>query len=270
MHPFGTNLRLLCGYRPSIARVAQDLKINRSQLNRYLAGSSFPRNALMRKICDYFGVEPHEMLLPEDEFARLVKLRGLASDTLTRTFRQHFDQIFAHGDPRIFNLVGTFFEYYYSMSSRGQIVRALVSFSIEGEHVFYRRLERMGPFDRTCRRHYRYQGSALLTGDRVFLNDYEYSAGIEITQTVLYPDYAHRWTRLHGVKVGVSANRDHVPCAVRTYLERTLPRMPLAGALRRCGLFDPDSPEMPAYVLPMIDNTRSGNHVFEAYADERG
>lgn len=267
MQPFSQNLRLLCGYRPSISRVALDLKLNRSQLNRYLAGTSFPREGLMRRICDYFGVEPYELLLPEEEFARIVKLRGLSSDSVTRTLRQHFDRIFARNDPRIFNLSGMFFEYYASMSSRGQIVRALVIFSIEEDHIFYRRLERMGPADRPCARHYRYQGAALMTGDRVFLNDYEYSAGIEITQTVLYPDYSHRWTRLHGVKVGVSANRDHVPCCVRTYMERTPPRLPLFGALRKCGLFDPDSAEIPARVLPMIDNSRSGPHVFEAFAD---
>ncbi|BCH26100.1 hypothetical protein MesoLjLc_60210 [Mesorhizobium sp. L-8-10] len=269
MESFGNNLRLLCGYRPSISRVAQDLKINRSQLNRYLAGSSFPRGALMRRICDYFGVEPHEIVMPEDDFAQIVKLRGLASDTLARTLRQHFDRILARNDPRIFNLVGTFFEYYYSMSSRGQIVRALVAFTLDGDHIFYRRLERMGAFDRPCDRHYRYQGVALMTGDRIFLNDYEYGAGIEITQTVLYPDYSHRWTRLHGVKVGVSANRDHVPCCVRSYLERTMPRMPLFAALRKCGLFDSDSPEIPKHVLPMIDNARSGPHVFDAFSDER-
>ncbi len=269
MDPFGPNLRLLCAYRPSISRVAQDLKINRSQLNRYLAGNSFPRGPLMRRICDYFGVDPHEIILPEPDFARIVKLRGLESDGLARTLREHFDRILARNDPRVYHLVGTFFEYYYSMSSRGQIVRALVVFTAEGDQVFYRRLERMGPFDRPVRRHYRYQGTALLTGDRVFLNDYEYGAGIEITQTVLYPDYSHRWTRLHGVKVGVSANRDHVPCCVRTYLERTMPRLPLFGALRQCGLFDPDSPEIPRHVLPMIDNTPSGPHVFEAYSDDR-
>ncbi|MDM7933638.1 helix-turn-helix transcriptional regulator [Tabrizicola sp.] len=269
MDAFGPNLRLLCGYRPSISRVAQDLKVNRSQLNRYLAGSSFPRGALMRRICDYFGVEPHEVVMPEEEFAQIVKLRGLASDTLSRTLRQHFDRILTRNDPRIFNLLGTFFEYYFSMSSRGQIVRSVVVVSSEGDHVFYRRLERMGAFDRPCHRHYRYQGTALMTGDRIFLNDYEYSAGIEITQTVLYPDYSHRWTRLHGVKVGVSANRDHVPCCVRTYMERTPPRMPLVGALRRCGLFQRDSLDIPDHVRPMIDNYPSGPHVFEAFSDDR-
>ncbi|MCA9519637.1 MAG: hypothetical protein KC609_01630 [Myxococcales bacterium] len=108
-----------------------------------------------------------------------------------------------------------------------------------------------------------------MTGDRVFLNDYEYSAGIEITQTVLYPDYSHRWTRLHRVKLADSANRDHVPCSVRTYLERTPPRMPLLACLRRCGLFGGDSPEIPEHVLPMIDNSYSGPHVFEAFSDDR-
>lgn len=269
MDTFGPNLRLLCGYRPSISRVALDLKINRSQLNRYLAGSSFPRSGLMRRICDYFGVEPHEIVMPASEFAEIVKLRGLASDTLSRTLRQHFDRILTHNDPRVFNLIGTFFEYYHSMSSRGQIIRALVVVSSEGDHVFYRRLERMGAFDRRCHRHYRYQGTALMTGDRIFLNDYEYSTGIEITQTVLYPDYSHRWTRLHGVKVGVSANRDHVPCCVRTYMERTPPRMPLVGALRRCGLLHRDSPDIPDHVRPMIDNSHSGPHVFEAFSDDR-
>jgi len=269
MDSFGLNLRLLCGYRPSISRVAQDLKINRSQLNRYLAGSSFPRGALMRRICDYFGVEPHEIVMPEEDFAQIVKLRGLASDTLSRTLRQHFDRILTRNDPRIYNLIGTFFEYYNSMSSRGQIVRGLVVFSSDSDHVFYQRLERMGAFDRPCSRHYRYQGVALMTGDRVFLNDYEYSAGIEITQTVLYPDYSHRWSQLHGVKVGVSANRDHVPCCVRTYLERTPPNLRLVGALRQCGLFDRSSPEIPNHVRAMIDNVQSGPDVFEAFADDR-
>lgn len=108
-----------------------------------------------------------------------------------------------------------------------------------------------------------------MTGDRIFLNDYEYSAGIEVTQTVLYPDYSHRWTRLYGVKIGVSANRDHVPCCVRTYLERLSPQMSLFTALRKCGLFDRNTPEIPKHILQMIDNSSSGPDVFEAFSDGR-
>lgn len=108
MQNLSSNLRLLCSYRPSISRVAQDLKINRSQFNRYLAGTSFPRGAMLRRICDYFGVEPHEILMPEDEFAQIVKRRGLASSSFMQTLRQHVDLIFNRNDPRITNLVGFF------------------------------------------------------------------------------------------------------------------------------------------------------------------
>ncbi|NHF72586.1 helix-turn-helix transcriptional regulator [Paracoccus sp. 12-3] len=269
MEFFAPNLRLLCSYKPSISRVASDLDINRSQLNRYLAGSSFPRRPLLRRICDYFGVEPHEIVLPQTDFSEIVRLRGLDSDRLAHRVQRHLDQIRARGDRRVLELTGSFFEYYYSMSQRGRIVRSLVVFAPEGEHVFYRRLERMGPFNRPGRRHHRYQGSALLLGDRIFLNDYEYDSGIELTQSVLYPDYTHTWTCLHGVKIGVSANRNHTPCSVRTYFERAAPGLPLIGHLRRCGVFAADSPDIPPHIPGRIDNTASGPHVFDAWSGSR-
>lgn len=272
MTDFSQNLRLLCSYRPSISTVGRDLGINRSQLNRYLSGASAPRPALMQRICDYFGVEPHEIILPAEDFAGILRPRqldsgGLSGDMLSRQLRSHFDRIMQHADPRARQLSGTFFEYYYSMAQPGAVLRSLVAYESEGEHMFYRRLERMGPHDQPCRRHYRYQGMVLLSGDRIFMNDYEYSAGIEITQTVLFPDYSYRWTALHGVKIGVSANREHAPCCVRVYMERTPPRTRMVSNLRRCGLFAPDSPEIPDYVLPLISNRDSGEFAFMAHGD---
>lgn len=265
MSDLPSNLRLLCSYRPSISVVARDLGLNRSQLNRYLAGSSLPRPPLLRRICDHFGVEEYEIHMPANDFAAIVKLRGLGSDQLSRTLRTHFDRIMARNDPRIFNLAGTFFEYYWSMSTPGKIIRGLVGFALEGEHLFYKRLERIGDPKNPTTRHFRYLGVALMTGDRVFMNDYETGAGIEVTQTILYPDYAFRWRVLHGVKVGVSANRDHVPSAVRTYLERTPARSNLMTNLRCVGLLDPDDPSLPSQLLPMIDNRPSGPFNFLAH-----
>lgn len=265
MTEISENLKLLCSYRPTISQVGRDLGINRSQLNRYLAGTSTPRTGLMRRICDYFGVEPHELMQPPTDFTNIVRLRGLDSDVAGRRLRKHIDQIMAMNDSRVRNLEGVFWEYYYSMSQRGKIIRNVVVFEQTDRYMFYRRLERMGPHDRPCRRHYRYQGAALLTGDRIFLTDYEYSAGIELTQTVLYPDYSMRWTRLHGVKLGVSADQSHMPCSVRVYLERTPPGLRIVGALRRCGLFDAEGPEITDQVREMIDNRASGPHLFEAY-----
>jgi transcriptional regulator with XRE-family HTH domain len=269
MNELAENLRMLCSYRPSISQVSRDLGLNRSQLNRYLAGTSAPRLPLLRRICDYFGVEPHEIMLPGPEFNEIIKHKGLNTDDISRDLRYHFDQIMTLNDPRFTQLSGTFFEYYYSMSQRGKILRSLVTFAPKNGHMFYRRLERMGDNQKPCSRHYRYQGIALMTGERVFMNDYEYSAGIEITQTVLYPDYSMRWTRLHGVKVGVSANHEHVPCCVRVYLERTPARASLISNLRACGLFAPDHPCIPPHILQMIDNRPSGPHAFDAFTSDQ-
>lgn len=268
MSELARNLRTLCSYRPSISQVGRDLGINRSQLNRYLAGRSAPRLPLLRRICDYFGVEPHEMLLPAEEFEEIVKLKGLDTDDLSRQLRHHFNSIMTLNDPRFRRLSGSFFEYHYSMAQRGKILRSLITFTLHSDHMTYRRLERMGHFDRPCTRHYRYQGLALMTGERVFMNDYEYGAGIELTQTVLYPDYSMRWTRLNGLKVGVSANQYHSPCCVRVFLERVPTDMPVLSALRRCGLYAADHPAIPADIRDQIDNSVSGPYAFDAFVKD--
>jgi transcriptional regulator with XRE-family HTH domain len=259
------NLRLLCSFKASISQVGRELAINRSQLNRYLAGTSTPRTGLLRKICDYFGVELHELMLPPDDFAELIQVRALDSDSTGRLLWQYVDKVMARNEPRIQNMTGFFWEYYASMSQPGKVIRNMITFEPRDNYMFYRRLERMGPHDKPCRHHFRYQGAALMTGDRIFMSDYEYGAEVELTQTVLYPDYAMRWTRLHGIKLGVSADSTHMPCAVRVVFERPPHSMHSITALRQCGLFDFDSPHIPEHVLEMIDNVPSGPQVFQAY-----
>ncbi len=265
MTDLAENLRLLCSYRPSISQVGRDLGVNRSQFNRYLAGSSLPRPALLRRICDHFGVEPYELAMPSADFAQIVRLRGVEGDGAVRRLRQHLDRVMALNDARIRHLAGMFWEYSFSMSQEGKVVRALIVFRQDEGQMVYRRLERVGPHSRPVSRHYRYQGLALMTGERIFMSDYEFTAGVELTQTVLYPDYASRWTRLHGLRLGVSADHRHMPAAVRVCLERVPKALGPIAALRRCGLFEPMHPEIPAHVRPMIDNSRSGVQKFEAY-----
>ena len=262
---FSQNMRLLCSYRPSITLVASDLGIHRSQLNRYLAGDAAPRAPLLRRIGDYFGVEVHELMMPHEDFAEIVSLRGIATDNSTRDLRKHLDQVIRFNDPRIRKLEGTFFEYYFSMSTPGMVLRSLIGFRVQGDLLTYRRLERIAPTGQSGRRVYRYVGAAVMTGDRIFMHDYETGAGIELTQTVLCPDYSHRWNSLHGVKLGVAANSEHLPCAVRVVLERTPPRASIRSNLRRCGLIAPDSAELPPDLLPMIENTAPGPYLFSAF-----
>ncbi len=54
---FGERLRELSDARGSYSQIARDLGINRQQFARYLNGSSRPRDALVRKMAEYFEVE---------------------------------------------------------------------------------------------------------------------------------------------------------------------------------------------------------------------
>ncbi len=54
---FGANLRQMVGVRGTQASIAEDLGIGRVQFQRYLRGDSFPKPHVLKRICDYFGVD---------------------------------------------------------------------------------------------------------------------------------------------------------------------------------------------------------------------
>ena len=72
----GSNLKLLCSHYRSIAEVCRKLAINRAQFNRYLAGQSRPTPHNLKRICDFFGVEPFELAMPAEQFSRLIGARS--------------------------------------------------------------------------------------------------------------------------------------------------------------------------------------------------
>lgn len=61
---FGQNLRFLTSTRGTQAKVSTDLGIGRIQFQRYLRGESFPKPHILKKICDYFGVDARILIDP--------------------------------------------------------------------------------------------------------------------------------------------------------------------------------------------------------------
>ena len=64
---FARNLVRLCETYPTVTKAAEELGINRVQLNRYRAGESFPRPDVLQKICDHFGVDANILVAPLEE-----------------------------------------------------------------------------------------------------------------------------------------------------------------------------------------------------------
>jgi len=266
---FASNLRLLCGYYRSIAEVCRLVKINRSQFNKYLSGNTLPSTYILRSLCDFFGVEEYEIFLPHVQFAEIVQVRAhRAPQEKPRPYVAHIDRLQKRSQGRFDDYLGFYYEIYYSMAFPGNILRNLVQLTqLDGE-VCYQRIERLAPPGGSGRVfHSRYRGMGFFLSDRIFLSDYESLAGNELTQTILYPTYKSRVSRLSGLRLGVAASDRHEPACVRVIYEYLGRRVDMRKALRRCGLFAADSPQIDELVKGKIDNrARSEENLFLAMA----
>lgn len=251
------NLRLLCSYHKSIAEVCRRLEINRPQFNRYLSGRYKPSASNLRRFCDFFGVEVHEILLPHSQFQRLIQVRPndpATSHSSGNELQTRLDAL-AHASAQgIDRYLGYYFEYYLSMSSPGKLLRNLVCLERRDGQVVYQRTERMQSHPGEPQCHNRYQGLAYLLSDRLFLVDYETLSRHEVSQTILFPSFKNRVSRLTGLKLGVSDNSERMPCCVRVLYEYLGPNVHLRKALALCGLYDLTDTELDPAILDAVRN----------------
>jgi len=236
---FARNLRLLCSYYKSIAEVCRRLDINRPQFNRYLSGRYRPGDGTLRRLCEFFGVEVHEILLPAAQFERLVAVRPRSTPAAEPASpeAQHLDHLREIGSAGLDRFLGSYFETYLSMACPGKILRTLVTLERRDDRVVYQRTERLIEHPHEKAFHGVYRGIVHLLTDRIFLNDYETLTGLEITQTILFPSFKNRVSRLTGLKLGVSGSGERMPCCARVVYEYLGPRIDVRRALRLCGLY---------------------------------
>jgi transcriptional regulator with XRE-family HTH domain len=80
---FGENLRRLSRNYSSVSDLSRQLRINRTQFNRYLQGESFPRPDVLARICDFFSVDARILLDRVDEI-------DAAPDPISNSFLKDF------------------------------------------------------------------------------------------------------------------------------------------------------------------------------------
>jgi len=253
---FQRNLRLLCSYYKSIAEVCRRLNINRPQFNRYLSGRSTPSANTLRRLCDFFGVEEHEILLPHEQFQRLIQVRPRpsASETATTPEAELLANIAQQGQHSLSKYLGYYFEYYMSFACPGQLLRTLVCLEQRDDKVYYQRTERLQEEvgEKPC--HGIYLGMASFLTDRIFMVDYESLTGHEVSQTILFPTYRNRVSRLTGRKMGVSGSGERMPCCGRVLYEYLGSDVDLRSALKLCGLYELDSAEIEQSIKDAVSN----------------
>lgn len=254
---FGDNLRLLCSYYKSTAEVCRRLEINRPQFNRYLNGVNKPSDSTMRRLCDFFGVEVFEMLLPHSQFRRLIQVRpqqaGVQAQQLAPEV-EHLQRLNAVGQSGLDKYIGYYFEYYLSMAYPGSILRTLVCIEQQGGKTYYQRTERIKSKRGGKPFHGVYRGMVQFLSDRIFLTDSETLTNFEMTQTILYPSFQNRVDRITGLRLGVSGSGERVPCCTRVLYEYIGARVDLHKVLSLCGLYAADDAELDEDIRSSVRN----------------
>ncbi|EAR62723.1 transcriptional regulator, Cro/CI family protein [Oceanospirillum sp. MED92] len=210
----------------------------------------------MRRICDFFGVEEHEILLPYNQFQRLIQVRPEATPSKVSELPEtdHMKQMGKAGNTELDKYQGYYFEYHISMACPSKLLRMLVCIERQGDKVYYKRTERFkeSQHERVC--HGVYLGMAHFLTDRIFMVDYESLTGHEISQTILFPTFKNRVSRLSGLKLGVSGSGERMPCAARVVYEYLGQSVNIMKALRLCGLYDMDTPEIEDSIKKAVKN----------------
>ncbi|MBL6432023.1 MAG: hypothetical protein HPM95_16340 [Alphaproteobacteria bacterium] len=52
---------------------------------KYLSGAAYPSRRSLRTICDFLGVDEFELLLPPDQFRKIIALRPTKKSDLPRS-----------------------------------------------------------------------------------------------------------------------------------------------------------------------------------------
>lgn len=256
---FTANLKLLCSYYPSTAQVCRRMGINRTQFNKYLTGAVQPSKANLRIICDFFGIEPFEIVMPHEQFRTQVMVErdnSTSTDKMAPYFREMI-QLQSQSQPSLGRYLGWYYEYYYSLGFPGKIFQSLIEISSKKGGICYSRYERLTSHDHGQGKitHCHYEGIAINLCDRIFLMDYEALTVNEITQTVLFPSYKSRITHLHGLKIGVSSKSHRDPACTRVLYEFLGDSINFKARFRSCGLYEPD--ELAPATIAAIDNSQS-------------
>lgn len=252
------NLRLLCCYKKSISEVCRELEINRQQFNKYLGGRTAPSGSNLRKICDYFGVEDHEIWMPHDEFAQLIRARP-APDISAPAHRPEIDcldQLIDRASEDLSKYEGAYYIYYHSTSYPNKLLKGFgVLYAEEGKH-FFKWIERLSLRGASGRDGfiYKIKGLVLGLGNRIFISGYEQVLKNEMIHLILFPTYKNKVSQLSGLMLGVSGADSREPVCQRVILSYLGKITDYRQALGHCGIYDTDSDEVDPEIRARIQN----------------
>jgi transcriptional regulator with XRE-family HTH domain len=262
---FSINLKYLCGYYRSVTDVCRRIGINRQQFSKYLGGTSEPSRFTLRKICDFFGVEEYEILLPPSDFRDLIAVRPRQSErgplAPLPPYVEPMEGLFSASRAETSRYLGYYFSYRFSFSVPDLVLKSVVRFWKVDERVISKRIERFFEDDGHGRNVFllKYDGYLMFLRDRIYIVENDTLHREEISETILYPGYRNNVSWLSGLNLGVSTSDDRrIGCGrvLYQYLGRDID---IRTALRSSGRHNLNSDEIPETVVEQLSPARHGS-----------
>lgn len=255
----GLNLRLLCSYGKSISAVCRQAGINRHQLQRYLSGTSEPSLSTLRRLCDFFGVEEHEVLLPHAAFAALVRVRP---PRLQHTRDRISEYMGTFVDAQDFSVARHYVGYYhvYFQPNRllPEIHRALTRVNLEDGCLITKTLERYPKGSAGLPPVVKYNGIAFPNGTTLSTIESRPTARASTFYCVLYGANTDALTVLSGLYMGVSPDSTRTIYCIRTCWQYLGKDVDLRKHIGACGQFPLDEASISPYIRHCIQNEFAG------------
>lgn len=241
------NLRTLSGYGKSVSEVCRRAGVNRSQFNRYLSGSSRPSLQSLRRICDFFGVDEHEVLLPPDDFRAIVRLRppqmnvgdDKAADFVQGVF---LDQRRPAAQP------GYYLGYIMPEPGVPAIYVHLVNLSWTGRGTTVKIVARFPEGQINLPRRLTFEGAAFEQAGKLFCLVRERRRRRAASCIVLSLGDFEAPALMDGVITGTEPESGNDITSFRVVWRYIGAKPDLRRALRQCGVFPPDQIDLPELV----------------------
>jgi len=231
--------------------------MNRQQLNKYINGHSRPTLTTLRRLCDFFGVEDHEILLSYDEFSSLVKVRpprlGYKKNHLEETVGGLVETT-DYSKEFLERHEGYYFAYIHAGAAPGYFMRTLYHLYQQDGNWFSKSMDRTLRSSLTLPPVIKYSGIVTEGFDRIVIHERERGMGRALLSTYLHGSTQSVPSYLPGLLVSVSPEVPHEINCHRTIWEYLGKTPNLREAVGRCGVIDQGVETLDDMILYSIDN----------------
>jgi len=250
------NLRFLCSYGKSVSDICRRLKINRQQFNRYLSGASTPSLHTIRRICDFFGIDDHELFLDYGEFHDLIRLRPPKIEGSRDDVHDFFERLCRPSSKMLKNLerYAGYYYVYFQPDRHDPTIYRNVMFLYKGENTLLsRQVEHYPDREYNLPEIIKHEGVVYSVANRLVITELEEFTGASLWQTILYGSDYSTISLMPGLSLGIAPESAQDIVCYRVVWEYLGQDVDLRTVLKGGGKLERDAPEN-NYIREAVSN----------------